>query len=68
MTAQTAQTAPELYTANEFDEVYGGGPEWRCARYAYPGHNYQECRDCHRHFDRWMEMKRGRAALTGGAA
>jgi hypothetical protein len=59
---------PPHTEGNENGEIMGLGPEWKCGSYGQPGHDYHYCRDCQRRFDGHMAIKRGRAAIMGGAA
>lgn len=52
-------------TANEHGEIPGIGPEWRCDEHGQPGHNYQECYNCHRRYDGYLKRLHGRAAVMG---
>jgi transcriptional regulator with XRE-family HTH domain len=53
---------------NAAGELSGLGPQWSCDEYGQDSHDYQECQICARKFEGYMAMKRGRAAVMGGAA
>ncbi|HXE96790.1 MAG TPA: hypothetical protein VN642_10315 [Dongiaceae bacterium] len=58
---QESFSAVHELQANEIGEVKGIGPEWVCANYAEPGHDYGKCQDCYRNYevDFLPRLKRG---------
>jgi hypothetical protein len=45
----------DLATANSTGEIAGFGPDWMCADFGKPGHDYPSCKTCWNNFEKRME-------------